>query len=182
MNKSNSEIINILINKAQELGLQVYEIKSSDLIIENRTRLKCIYGCSGYGKRLSCPPHIMEIDEFKKIIAEYTQALLLVDKLDLSQESDIIKAWSKMRKISFHKMLELEYLAFRNRFTYAQLMRPGACNECEICGDTCKKYEMRRFPPEAVGINVSEIMKSVGESFEFCNNSNIKCVGILLID
>lgn len=172
----------ILFGRALELGLRVYSIKAADIPVENRTRIKCAYGCRGYGKRLSCPPHIMDIGEFRKILAEYSNALLLIEEHDMSNEPDILKAWSYLRREAFHKMLELEFLAFRQGFTYAQLLRPGACNECDICAEECRKPEFRRFPPEAVGINVGKIMDVVSETLVFCDASDIKCVGILLLE
>ncbi|OPY22225.1 MAG: hypothetical protein A4E24_00082 [Methanomethylovorans sp. PtaU1.Bin093] len=172
----------MIIRRALELGLRAYPVKTAGIPVENRARIKCEYGCKGYGKRLSCPPHIMNIDEFRKILHEYDKALLLIEEHDMSHEPDIFRAWSFLRRGSFHRMLELEYLAFREGFTYAQLLRPGACNECDVCAEKCRKPELRRFPPEAVGINVGKIMDTVGETFVFCDPADIKCVGILLIE
>ncbi|SFM30142.1 DUF2284 domain-containing protein [Methanolobus profundi] len=174
--------IHPVITKAEELGLSAYMLDASDIDVENRVRLKCAYGCRGYGKRLSCPPHIISIDEFRKMLKEYSTAILLIEEHDTSAEDDIFKAWSRLRKGSFHKMLDLEYFAFRKGFSFAQLLRPGACNECAICGEECNKPELRRFPPEAVGINLSKLMEKKGLEIEYCNFDRVKCVGILLLE
>jgi predicted metal-binding protein len=50
----------------------------------------------------------MSIEEFRKVMVEYSSALLLVDEHDTSEVSDILEAWSGIRKDSFHKMLEIE--------------------------------------------------------------------------
>ncbi|WP_242492658.1 DUF2284 domain-containing protein [Methanolobus psychrotolerans] len=172
----------LIITKAEELGLAAYMLNASDIYVENRVKLKCAYDCRGYGKRLSCPPHIISIDEFRKILKEYNTAILLIEEHDTFAEKDILKAWSRLRKATFHKMLELEHDVFRKGFTYAQLLRPGACNECETCGDKCNKPEMRRFPPEAVGVNLSKLMEKNGLEMEYCNFDRVKCVGILLLE
>lgn len=172
----------ILIRRASKLGFNAYSVATADIHVENRTRLKCAYGCRGYSKRLSCPPHIMDVDDFRRTLTEYNTALLLIEKHDLSIGTNILEAWSYLRRESFHRMLELEYLAFRQGFTYAHLLRPGACNECDTCAEECRKPELRRFPPEAVGINVAKLMATVGESLVFCDISEIKCVGILLVE
>jgi predicted metal-binding protein len=172
----------MLIERALELGLRIYTLETKDIKVENRVRLKCAYGCRGYGKRLSCPPHVMDVDEFRNILKEYSKALLLIEEHDMSNEPDILKAWSHLRRESFRKMLELEYLAFRQGFIYAQLLRPGACNECDSCAEKCRKPEFRRFPPEAAGINVGKIMEMIGETLVFCDASDIKCIGILLLE
>ena len=58
----------IILDKTEELGLEAYLLDASEIDVENRARLKCAYGCRGYGKRLSCPPHIIFIDEFRKML------------------------------------------------------------------------------------------------------------------
>ncbi|MBP1908518.1 DUF2284 domain-containing protein [Methanolobus bombayensis] len=174
--------IQSLFDKAKELNLSAFMLDVSDIDVENRVRMKCAYGCRGYGKRLSCPPHIISIDEFRKVLNEYSSAILLIEEHDTSGEKGILKAWSRLRKGSFHKMLELEHTAFRHGFVYAQLLRPGACNECDTCAEQCNKPEMRRFPPEAVGINLSILMEKKGLEIEYCNFNRVKCIGILLLE
>lgn len=172
-----------LVGKASEMGLRTYFLNAKDIPIENRIALKCAYGCKGYGKRLSCPPYVMSIDEFKKVIGEYRSALLLVDECDTSGITDILEAWGELRQNSFHKMYELEQEAFREGFTFAHLLRPGSCNECEICNlERCIKPEMRRFAPEAVGINLEKAMENSGLVLEFCKPEKTLCVGILLLE
>lgn len=172
-----------LIEKASELRIKAYFLKAEDIPVENRIALKCAYGCRGYGKRLSCPPHVMSVDEFRKVIGEYKSALLLVDEYDTSGIQDVLEAWSGLRKDSFHKMYELEQEAFREGFTFAHLLRPGSCNECETCNlEKCVKPEMRRFAPEAVGINIQKAMEEAGLLLEFCRPEKTSCIGILLLE
>ncbi|WP_440946815.1 DUF2284 domain-containing protein [Methanosarcina sp. T3] len=172
-----------LVEKASEMGLKAYFLKAGDIPVENRIALKCAYGCRGYGKRLSCPPHVMSVEEFRKVIGEYSSALLLVEEYDTSGVKDVLEVWSGLRKGSFHKMFELEQEAFREGFTFAHLLRPGSCNECEVCNlEKCVKPEVRRFAPEAVGINVQKAMAEAGLVLEFCEPEKTACIGILLLE
>jgi predicted metal-binding protein len=172
-----------LVKKASEMGLKAYLLDAKNIPIENRIALKCAYGCRGYGKRLSCPPYVMSIEEFRKVMAEYSSAILLVEEHDTAEVSDIMEAWSKLRKDSFHKMFELEHEAFRKGFTFTHLLRPGACNECEVCNlQICVNPETRRFAPEAVGINLMKLMENSGLALEFCKPEKTVCIGILLLE
>jgi len=172
-----------LVKKASEMGLKAHFLDTNNIPIENRIALKCAYGCKSYGKTLSCPPHIMSIDEFRKVLAEYSSAFLLVDEHDTSGVTDILEAWSKFRKESFQKMFELEQEAFREGFTFSHLLRPAACNECEVCNlKDCAKPERRRFAPEAVGINLQKAMENAEMVLEFCKPGKTLCIGILLIE
>lgn len=116
-------------------------------------------------------------------MVEYSSALLLVDEHDTSEVSDILEAGSGIQKDSFHKMLEIELEAFREGFNFAHLLRLGACNECEVCNlQSCINPEMRRFAPEAVGINLMKVMENSGLALEFCKPERTVCIGILLLE
>ena len=53
---------------ALELGaIDAKVIPASDVFVENRVPLKCRTGCVGYGKKLTCPPYVPTVDEFRKI-------------------------------------------------------------------------------------------------------------------
>ncbi len=49
-------------------------IKAEDVIVKDWVRLKCQYGCGGYGKRLTCPPYSPRPEEFRKVLREYDWA------------------------------------------------------------------------------------------------------------
>jgi len=93
-------------------------------VVEKRTVLKCGHGCRNYGERFSCPPHILSIEEFRKILSEYRDALLLVEEHDTADVQDILEAWGELQKESFLKMFELEQEAFRKSFIYATCSVP----------------------------------------------------------
>lgn len=152
-------------------------------MVENRTSLKCAYGCRNYGERLSCPPHTLSIGEFRKILLEYSNVLLLVEEHDTAGVQDVLKVWGELQKESFRKMFELEQDAFRIGFIYAHLLRPGPCTECERCNlGKCEKPELRRFSPEAVGVNLQKVMEKAGIELEFCKPEKTMFVGILLVE
>jgi len=109
--------------------------------------------------------------------------LLLVEEHDTADVEDILEVWGELQKESFRKMFELEQEAFRKGFIYAHLLRPGPCTECERCNlKKCIKPELRRFPPEAVGVNLQKVMEKAGIELEFCRPEKTVCVGILLVE
>lgn len=67
----------LLEDKAREHGANgVRLVPAGDIVVENRTILKCIFGCNGYGSQV-CPPFIPEVDEFRKMLGEYEWVLLV---------------------------------------------------------------------------------------------------------
>ncbi len=69
--------LKLLQEKAKKLGAnEAILIPAKSIVVENRTILKCIFGCNGWGSRV-CPPFIPTVDEFRKMLAEYQWALLV---------------------------------------------------------------------------------------------------------
>ena len=78
----NADNYRLLEEKAKTLGAKAVRlIPAETIVVENRTILKCIFGCNGYGSRV-CPPYIPTVDEFKKMLADYDWALLVEWKSD----------------------------------------------------------------------------------------------------
>ena len=51
---------------------------AAGVVIDERVRMKCqIPICPHYGQTLTCPPNIPTVDEFKKALALYKEALLI---------------------------------------------------------------------------------------------------------
>ncbi|SHJ53202.1 DUF2284 domain-containing protein [Tepidibacter formicigenes] len=171
-----------ILSLAKQKDLYGYFISAKDIVIENRVYLKCAYGCKDFGKRLNCPPHCISIDEFKKILSEYEKGIILIEKYSISKNDDISKVWDDIRKKSFKKMLEIEKIAFNEGYSFAYLLRPGSCNECERCPQRCIKPHMRRFSPEAVGVNLTKTLQNINISINYSDYKVINLVGILLLD
>ncbi|WP_406661589.1 DUF2284 domain-containing protein [Methanolobus sp. ZRKC3] len=141
--------------KAEELGANsIRLIAAEDIIVENRTILKCIFGCNGYGS-LVCPPFIPTVDEFSKMLAEYEWALLVDWKSenvfsrevgenfikysvtpseddDTQQEFvDTLKSVIRERKETIQPgTIELEKLAWTLGYNTALGTFPGMCTWC----------------------------------------------------
>ncbi len=118
--------------------------------MENRVPLKCRTGCVGYGKKLTCPPYVPTVDEFRKILSEYHHVLLVKFKSPAKAEPDVIcsiyRYWldpdapaeKKEQADTFWKeyfgesknilltMLELEKTAFNAGYTLALALVNGS--------------------------------------------------------
>lgn len=195
---------------ALELGAtDARVIPASQIIIENRVLLKCKTGCSTYGTRLTCPPHVPTPDEFRKILSEYQYALLVKFTSPAKTESDVIcslqknifdpeadpqkkeKAEAFMQEYvggnteRLHIMLELERLAFNAGFTFALALVNGSCRLCETCnvkGGICIHPTLARIPEHAMGINMKKTAEQAGMSIQFPVIGYPHPMAVLLID
>lgn len=184
-------------------------IPAGQVFVENRVALKCRAGCIGYGKKLTCPPHVPTPDEFRKILGEYRFALLV--KFDSKAHADpdvarsLYRYWldpdapaeRKEKAKEFWNdyfagsgeilpiMLELEKTAFNAGFTFALAFVGGSCRLCETCNvkaGICIHPTRARIPEHAVGINMKKTAAVAGMGIRFPLDGKPEPMAILLID
>jgi len=86
------EKCDLLVKKALEMdAIDAKIIPISKVFVEKRVVLKC-RGCIGYGKKLTCPPHVPTVDEFREILNEYRYALLVKFRSPAVADEEIAKA------------------------------------------------------------------------------------------
>ena len=90
---------------AHELGAKdCYFIPAENVVIENRTTLRCDYGCEGINVSRVCPPHIMgkklSIDEFRGMMKEYRWTLWIEWDSDISTSGEIGESVHKLSSSS----------------------------------------------------------------------------------
>jgi len=206
----NPESFEFLADAARTLGASGAKIiTASDIVVENRVPLKCRAGCIGYGKKLTCPPHVPTPDEFRKILTEYRYALLVKFISPADADPDVIcsiyKYWldlgapadKKEKATQFWKehfdgtgtfaplMLELERIAFNAGNPFALAFINGSCRLCETCnvqGGVCLHPTQARIPEHAVGVNMVRTAERAGMSIRFPVSGHPELMAILLID
>ena len=184
-------------------------IPAEGIIVENRGRFKCSSGCPYYGTSLVCPPHSPRPDEFRDVIKEYTQALLVrfqtvatagdeISSSLLMMGSDpAIPSCQKEELQAFfsgfgndckkfhHAMLNLEKSAFLAGYPFAVALMPGPCILCDTCNGltgSCIHPTKRRFPADALGVNLLKTANLAGMEITFPFHKSPSSFGILLIE
>lgn len=199
-----------LEDEARKLGaIEARVVPASDVFVENRVPLKCRTGCVGYGKKLTCPPHVPSVDEFRKILSEYSYVMLVKFSSPARAENDVIcsiyRYWldpeapadKKEQADLFWKdyfgeskrillaMLELEKKAFNAGYTLALALVNGSCRLCESCNvnnGVCVHPSMARIPEHALGVNMKKTAEKAGMAIQFPVSGNPTPMAMLLID
>jgi len=148
--------------------VEVVEINPRDLRIDVRTRWKCQFGCSYYGKRYSCPPAVPPLSDAEKFIKSYSKAFVI--KFRFSSEKYLeMKRKAQLFLVRVEKELISDY-------PFVFTLFPGGCDICENCSYTrrgCRKAEYVRPTVTSVGIDVSSLGIRIGDETS---------VGILLLE
>jgi len=200
MNKLEKEKIeNIIKNK----GKKCFFIKASDIVVEERVRLNCMIGCEDYGRNISCPPFTPTPEEFRKISKQYSEGVIITEKVEarlspeiakhfvknLTHKPDVLKeffkTWSSFKKKAFEELLEIESEIFNLNYPLAMVFWYGTCCLCKECVDNirdCRFPFKRRSSMEAVGINVVETLNKIGIKISFPFKNYPLSVSLILID
>jgi len=178
--------IDSFISIAKEQGGEtVLEINTQNIVFDFRTSYKCIT-CPKYGNVATCPPHIPNIDYFKKLIKSYYVGLLIIKEYKYNKrtfESKRNDSSSRLHDV----LLYLEQQAFQRNYYWAISFIGGSCRKCQVCGiNKCKEPSKGRIPMEAAGIDVKETCLKAGykiSCFPHPNQSRIlHRVGLFLLE
>jgi predicted metal-binding protein len=140
--------------RALELGARDAKVISVNTVVTAPwVRMRCQYGCAGYGRRLSCPPYSPTPEQTQAILDCYKTAILL--KSELLEVNPII--------------IPLEREVFLAGYYKAWSMGEGPCHECEgACAlrAGCRNPKMLRPSMEASGIDVFKTVGNNGYNLE----------------
>jgi len=112
-------------------------------------RMKCQYGCGGYGQCLTCPPYSPTPEQTRRMLDEYRAAFLI--------------HWG--RKSGGRKALaEIERQVFLKGYYKAFTMASGPCGLCRKCNleGPCRQPYLARPSMEACGIDVYQTARQAG--------------------
>jgi len=158
------------IKRAKELGAkQAKAISVKSIIAAEWVRMKCKFGCDGYGQCLTCPPNSPTPDETRRALKFYKFALLV--------KGD--------EYTNIHAIIpKLEREIFLDGYFKAFGMGAGPCNLCDKCAKFCRYPEKTRPSLEACGIDVFTTVKSNGFPIKVLKTQNCKgnYYGIVLIE
>lgn len=112
-------------------------------------RLKCRFGCGGYGQCLTCPPYAPAPDETRKLLDAYALGFLI----HWGREAAGRKALAK-----------IERRVFLDGWHKAFAMASGPCELCRECNldGPCSHPSQARPSMEACGIDVFQTVREAG--------------------
>ena len=154
--------------------MQVYKI-TNPVVIDYSVRELCPYpypnhpkGCPTYGKKSTCPPHCLKVEDY----------------FDLSQGLWIV--WIDFDFTAHRHKMKKRHLDWSQRQIDCCLYWQGTANKMlrEAVADVEYYLEGRgnwetAFCPEAMGVNVTATMKSLGIVLEWPPETLVRKVAII---
>jgi len=151
--------VQIYCEEVLELGAgRAKVVDPRSVITAEWVRMKCQFGCSGFGKSRCCPPHSPTPDVTQKVVDSYQKAILVHRRLPKGE---------KTRDFN-QTLVKLEIKIFLDGYYKAWSMGSGPCRLCEECDLTtpCEHGLQARPSMEACGIDVFKTARNNGFPIE----------------
>jgi len=163
--------------KALELGVDgAKQIDPRSVVTAEWVRMKCQFGCTGFGLSLCCPPSTPTPDITRKVIDSYEKAILLHRRLKKSERSKLLN----------ETVVRLEIEMFLDGYYKAWCMGSGPCRLCKECDLTapCKHGYEARPSMEACGIDVFKTARDNGFHIEVVktHEDERNVFGVILVE
>lgn len=161
----------LLVDEALKRGaLEAKMISARSVVTAPWVRLKCTYGCDGFGTSHCCPPETPTPKETQEILDCYTSALL-------------VHFDGKTRPTRV--IVELERSAFLAGYYKAFGFGAGPCLLCKTCNtEECVHREKARPAMEACGIDVYATARNNGFPIDVLSGESCEenYYGLLLLE
>ena len=167
---SDEDLCNIAKQKSGVKDARI--ILPSDVVTAPWVRLKCQFGCDGYGQCLVCPPFTPTSEQMRKVLDAYGRGILI----HFDSEVDVKAIVADLERDIF---LRGAWKAFG--------LGAGPCYFCKSCPvekGQCRQAERARPSMEACGIDVFSTVKRAGFPIEVVRAKH-QCpnyYGLILID
>ena len=162
------------LDAAKRLGAaEAKVIATASVVTRTWVRLKCQFGCGGYGQCLTCPPYSPTPEQTQAMLGEYRIALLVHAPGD---------GGGKLIK---RIVPDLERKVFLAGFYKAFALACGPCDLCETCNlEACEHPDQARPGMEAAGIDVYATARGNGFPIEVVTDPSCpqNYYGLVLIE
>ena len=163
--------------KALEMGFDGAKmIEPRSIITAEWVRMKCQFGCSGFGQGHCCPPYTPTPDVTRRVIDSYHKAILLHRRLQKGERS---------RSLT-QKVVRLEREIFLDGYYKVWSMGAGPCRLCQTCDTTvpCQHGFEARPSMEACGIDVFKTARDNGFRIDVVRSHDDErnCYGVILVE
>ncbi|NNG01479.1 MAG: DUF2284 domain-containing protein [Desulfobacteraceae bacterium] len=176
-----------LLGDVEHHGItDIIPFKVEDIQVAEWVHLKCRYGCSRYNTSWCCPPATPEPDKIRRILSEYTSALLLEGRKTCT---DFYRNNGRKRTIQvrcWKETVSLERKLFLEGYYKAFSLVGECCALCKACAypDACRFPQEKRPSVESFSIDVFGTLDKLGRATRLATRTTdtFNYYGIILLD
>lgn len=144
-----------LTARAIELGAQdARMIDTEHIVFDDRSYLKCRFGCNRWGRYWTCPPHlVLAPEQFMAAFKQYTRAII-IKTADPQTGQEVTLAIEKEAMLVCGQM-----------FAFGMVL----CVKCDACAwpEPCRYPHLARPAMDAYGVDIGKTIEPLGFTIEF---------------
>ncbi|HJJ32149.1 MAG TPA: DUF2284 domain-containing protein [Methanocorpusculum sp.] len=177
-----------LITIVKERGGDAIVIPADTIITAHWVRMKCYFGCKGFGRRFSCPPYSPTPEETAKVISEFSIAILIRFDGDVGETDPKRYVSHETTHYVQTMMHDLEKTAFEDGFYKVTCYTGHQCGWCKSCAakekgaeiSDCRFREKMRPSMEAAGIDAYATCRANGWELDVLKGTPLPTGGLAL--
>lgn len=136
-------------------------IDPRNIIISQWVRMKCMFGCGGYGRDATCPPNVPSVSDCRRFFEEYSTVAIFHFAKAVEKPEDRF-SWTR----TINKgLVALEREIFLSGHRKAFVLVIDSCTMCKECmraREKCKNPRTARPTPEAMAVDVYATVRKLG--------------------
>ena len=140
-------------------------IDSKDIVVAQWVRLKCMFGCSEFGRNATCPPNVPPVPECRAFFEEYTRAAVFHFAKAVDAPEDRHE-WSRGVNTALLALERDVFLAGNQKAFLLFMDSCGLCKKCSGDREECKEPRSARPTPEAMAVDVFSTVGRIGYPIE----------------
>lgn len=136
-----------------------------EIVVAQWVRLKCMFGCTEYGRNASCPPNTPPVEECRTFFHEFRLGAVFHFPMQLDDPEERHE-WS--REVN-RTLLDMERRVFLAGYQKAFLLFMDSCTLCRECAGKrghCRNRKLARPTPEGMGVDVFATVAKFGYPIE----------------
>ncbi|MHA2247607.1 MAG: DUF2284 domain-containing protein [Candidatus Hodarchaeales archaeon] len=140
-------------------------IDPKNIVVKFWVRMKCMYGCPGYGNYASCPPNNPSVSECERFFREYKDAVIFHFEKEFEDPEDRHE-WTKEINA---QLVKLERDVFLADYVKAFALFTDSCEICKECKkirQECKHPQLSRPTPEGMAVDVFTTVRQLGTNWQ----------------
>jgi len=157
-------------------------IDPKEIIVAQWVRVKCMFGCGGYGLG-ACPPNTPSVNDCERFFKEYETGLI-IRFTKYADKNAYPSEWSREMT---NKLLDIEREVFLSGYQKTFLLNQTCCTLCKDCSGSrinCKDKMKSRPSPESFAVDVYQTVRNAGLDINVVKDSSSEMnkIAILLIE